>query len=53
MKLCVGQLLQACWGNRWWAARIVALRGNRVRIHYVGWDDIWDKSVEPSRIRLP
>ena len=52
-SLWVGQPLQARWENRCWAARIVALRKNRVRITYVGWDDNWDESVERSRIRLP
>ncbi|MHC4410156.1 MAG: hypothetical protein ACYS0E_19480 [Planctomycetota bacterium] len=51
-KPLVGQRLQAHGGNRWWAARIVVLRGDRVRIHSVGSASSWNESVEPSRTRL-
>lgn len=39
------------WGGRWWPARMVELRDNLVRIHYVGWVDGYDEWVIFDRIR--
>jgi hypothetical protein len=48
-KLCVGRLLQARWGNRWWDGQVKRTRPDgRIDFTRVGWDE----SVERSRIQL-
>lgn len=49
--LAPGKELQVQWGGRWWAARVVALEGDRVRIHYLGWDHRWDETVKRERLQ--
>jgi hypothetical protein len=39
--------------GRWWRAEVTALEGeDRVRIHYSGWDPIWDESVPRSALQV-
>jgi len=52
-QLIAGQLLQVKWGNQWWGAKVVAVKGNgSVRITYVGWEKSWDEWVERGRLQL-
>jgi hypothetical protein len=52
-KLAVRQTLQVEAGEMWWAARVVQLlEDDRVKIHYVGWDDSFDEVVLRSRLQL-
>jgi hypothetical protein len=41
------------WGGRWWPAAVLATRGDKYFIHYVGFDNSWDEWVGAERIRLP
>jgi hypothetical protein len=43
--------LQVEWGGTWWDAQVLAQRGGRVKIRYVGWGPEWDEWVAPSRLR--
>jgi hypothetical protein len=39
--------------GRWWRAEVIALeRGERVRIHYIGWDPTWDETVPQSELQV-
>jgi hypothetical protein len=51
--LIPGQAVQVKWGNRWYQSRVVApLPDGTVRVHYLGWSDGSDESVQRSRIRI-
>ena len=47
-----GQVLQALWGGRWWAVRVVALTERGVNVHYLGWSHAWDEVVCLDRLQL-
>ena len=39
--------------GRWWRAEVTALEGeDHVRIHYPGWDPIWDASMRRSDLQV-
>jgi hypothetical protein len=45
-SLEVGTNVLAFSQGRWWRAEVTVLEGEeQVRIHYTGWDPIWDESV--------
>jgi len=41
------------WHGQWWDATVVATRGARTCIHYVGYAASWDECVEAARLRAP
>jgi len=51
-ELKTGLELQVEWNGQWWAARVVRIEGDRVRIHYLGWDHRWDEAVSRDRLQL-
>jgi hypothetical protein len=49
----VGATVLAFSQGRWWRAEVIALEGGeRVRIHYPGWDPTWDESVPRSELQV-
>ena len=49
----VGEQIYVEWQGSYWPARVVALRGSAVGIHYEGWGDEWDETVPAGRwVRL-
>ncbi|MCB9656260.1 MAG: hypothetical protein H6726_01320 [Sandaracinaceae bacterium] len=49
-----GQAVQVEWRGSWYAATILGQQPDGMyRIHYDGWSDEWDESVDTTRIRLP
>ncbi|MCB9629982.1 MAG: hypothetical protein H6725_21625 [Sandaracinaceae bacterium] len=47
-----GQAVEVEWRGTWYPATILAFEPNGlVRIHYDGWSDEWDESVDPARVR--
>jgi hypothetical protein len=52
-QLTVGQTLQVEWGGAWWAARIMELlETGKIKIHYLGFDALFDEVVDRSRLQL-
>ncbi len=50
----VGDEVLAEWGGAWWAAEVAApADGDRVRIHYTGWEGYPDEVLPRNRLRLP
>jgi len=47
----VGQPVKVLWGNKWWNAKVLKVKGTRYYIHYDGYGSKWDEWVGPSRIR--
>jgi hypothetical protein len=45
------QRVEVQWGNTWWAAEVLQVRGNQYYIHYTGWGNNWDEWVTDCRIR--
>jgi hypothetical protein len=45
------QRVEVEWGGKWWAAEVLAVRGNQYYIHYTGWADSWNEWVTDCRIR--
>jgi hypothetical protein len=43
---------QVLWGNTWWKAEVLEVKGGRYRIHYVGYDSSNDEWVGPDRIQI-
>jgi CHAT domain-containing protein/predicted negative regulator of RcsB-dependent stress response len=48
----VDETVEVLWEERWWAARVVRLEGDRDCMTDVGWDSSWDECVGSERIRL-
>jgi hypothetical protein len=40
------------WNGSFYPAQVLALEGGGVRVHYVGWDAIWDEVVPFARVQL-
>ncbi len=39
--------------GRWWRAEVTGLHGEeQIRIHYAGWDPIWDESVPRDSLQV-
>ena len=52
-SLEVGSTVLAFSQGRWWRAEVTALGGDeQVRLHYPGWDPIWDESVPRSALQV-
>lgn len=53
VRLEAGSSVLANRQGAWWRAKVIALEpGDRVRIHYVGWDASWDESVPRSALQI-
>lgn len=48
-----GDPVDVFWEGSWWHARVVGpgAQPGAYRVHYIGWDERYDESVMPSRIR--
>lgn len=51
-QLQIGMAVGVEWQGSWYAGHIVALRGERVRIHYDGYDPSTDETVPRRRLRV-
>ena len=51
LPLTRGAVVQVLWGNKWWPAHVLAVDGEKYKIHYDGWSDRWDEWVTAERIR--
>jgi hypothetical protein len=48
----VGDTIDVQWNGSWYESQILAVEaGPKYKIHYVGWSDSYDESVEPARVR--
>ena len=47
----VGNHVAVLWRGTWYAATILAVQGDRYKIHYTGWGSEWDEMVGTDRIR--
>ncbi|HEX3654437.1 MAG TPA: Tudor-knot domain-containing protein [Pirellulales bacterium] len=46
-----GRRVEVQWKQKWWPAQVIALDGDRSKIHYAGFDATWDEWVTPDRLR--
>jgi hypothetical protein len=52
-RLEVGSTVLAFSHGRWWRAEVTALEGeDQVRIHYCGWDPVWDESMPRDALQV-
>ena len=51
-RLRAGQGLRAQWGAGWFDAQVIAVEGDNVRIHYTGYDEMWNEVVPRHRLRI-
>ena len=51
-RLRVGQAVRAQWGASWFDAQVIAVEGDNVRIHYTGYDEMWNEVVPRHRLRI-
>jgi CHAT domain-containing protein/uncharacterized protein HemY len=47
----VGDQVEVLWKDKWWLARILAVKGGNYCITYEGFDRSWDECVASNRIR--
>lgn len=47
-----GQPILVDWDGSWYDARALGAVGDRVRVHYYGWESSWDEVVAPGRVRV-
>src|SRR4051794_23526581 len=51
-RLGVGSAVLCRDAGSWWRAEVIALEGDeRVRIHFVGWEPMWDRSVSRGELQ--
>lgn len=50
--LTPGKPVYILWEHAWFPGEIVSVKGNRVRVHYDGWDKAYDETMSTTRIRL-
>ncbi len=48
----VGQVVLVRWNTSWFAADVLSVSPDKVKIHYRGWGNNWDEEVPLSRIQL-
>lgn len=46
-----GQRIEVLWKGKWFKAKSLAAEGDRLKVHYVGFQDAWDEWVSPDRVR--
>lgn len=46
-----GDSVQVQWKGKWYPASVLAVQGNKYKIHYTGYESSWDEWVGPSRIK--
>jgi len=51
-RLREGQGVRAQWGASWFDAQVIAVEGDNVRIHYTGYDEMWNEVVPRHRLRI-
>lgn len=51
--LMAGSRIWILWGASWYPGVVVAVNGDRIRIHYDDHSDSWDEDVGVDRIRVP
>jgi len=49
----VGDPVSVLWGDKWWPARVLKKKGDRLYIHYDGYGNNWNEWVGPNRYRAP
>lgn len=47
----IGQRIEVSYQGKWYKAKIIGVAGDKVKIHYVGYNDSWDETVGPDRFR--
>lgn len=47
----VGQRIEVLWKGKWYKGKTLAAEGDRLKVHYVGFQDTWDEWVAPDRVR--
>lgn len=47
----VGRRVEVEWKTKWWPAQVIALDGDRSKIHYAHFGPEWDEWVTPDRVR--
>src|SRR4051812_25666850 len=48
-----GQKVEVFWKGQWYPATVLALDGEKIRVHYDGYGSEWDQSVGPRHVRRP
>jgi hypothetical protein len=52
-RLEVGSPVLANWRGAWWRAQVIGFdQADQVRIHYIGWGDAWDETVQPNVLQV-
>jgi hypothetical protein len=49
----VGDKVDVNWNGAWWKGEVLALKGEKFRVHYTGWSANWDEDVPATRLRAP
>ena len=47
----VGDDIDVEWRGEWFQASVLEVSGDRLKIHYVGYESGWDEVVGPERVR--
>lgn len=47
----VGDAVEVNWKGSWYKASVLAVKGDKTKIHYDGYDNSWDEWVGANRIR--
>jgi hypothetical protein len=50
-KARVGERLEVKWKDRWYRSQVIDTDGQKLKIHYVGFESNWDEWVGPERTR--
>lgn len=49
----IGEHLEVEAEDSWWKARVLEVKGDRVKVRYYGWAESFDEWVGPDRVRTP
>ncbi|MFO1462726.1 MAG: Tudor-knot domain-containing protein [bacterium] len=49
----IGEPVSVLWHGTWYPAHVLRTKGNKLYIHYDGYDNSWDEWVGPARYRHP
>jgi agenet domain-containing protein len=47
-----GDLVMIEWDGAWYDGKVVAIRGNKYRVTYDGWEASWNEEVPAARLRM-